>query len=365
MIRALLIAVMVLLLSATGIAQEFQRALPGYTYTFPRDHGSHPSFKTEWWYFTGNLEAGGGRRFGYELTIFRNALAPPATDASERSALTPADVFLGHFAISDFESEGHFHREYIGRVGLGQAAASADRMAVRVGPLVIDQDESGMIRVSAHDEELALELELDALKPAILHGIDGVHQKSGGAGEASHYISFTRLDTKGKITVDGEAFAVSGLSWMDHEFFTSSLNSEAVGWDWFSLQFDSGEDLMLYRIRRADGSFESEATGTLVTAEGEKVLLPAENHVIDSTDTWTSPETGAVYPMGWTVRFPEDGSELTVLPVFEGQEMTTTRFTGVVYWEGAVTVSGTLRGDEVTGRGYVELVGYHSPFSQR
>lgn len=338
----------------------FRQALPGYVYSFPRDHGSHPEFKTEWWYFTGNLEAEDGRAFGYELTIFRYATLAPAERVGEdpaRSPLTADQIYIGHFAISDIARERHQSWERIGRRGLGQAGASTETLNVFVGDWRIVQTADGAIELETVAEAAGLDLRLTPRKPPVIHGTGGAHQKTAAAGHASHYISFTRLATEGELRWRGETYRVAGSSWMDHEFFSGMLG-EAVGWNWFALQLDNGLDLMIYQIRNADGSYSPAATGTLVTAAGETVVLEPAAYSLEATGEWTSPASGATYPMGWRIGLPGYGARLTVEPAFEAQEMQTTRVTGTVYWEGAVRIEGAWSGEAVTGKGYVELVGY-------
>ncbi|MEQ8819859.1 MAG: lipocalin-like domain-containing protein [Sumerlaeia bacterium] len=349
---------------ATVRSEGFQRALPGFAYEFPRDHGSHPDFQTEWWYFTGNLETESGRPFGYELTIFRTGLIPPGDPRAGASPLVPSNVFLGHFAISDITNEAHENWEAVGREGLGQAHGATDRLDVRVGDLAVRMEPDETILLTAEVEGAALDFRLSPAKPFVIHGENGVHQKASDPGQASHYITYTRLNTEGTLTWRGEDYAVRGLSWFDHEFGSDQLSGEEVGWDWFALQLANGEDLMVYGLRRADGTFNPQSIGTLVGPGGEKTLLPKSAYDIRPTGTWTSPHTGAVYPMGWEIEVPQFDGALRVLPRFEDQEMLTEQSTGTNYWEGAVTVEGTWRGAPATGKGYVELVGYDKVFDR-
>jgi len=355
---ALIFLVFLASLVAAESANSFRRALPGYEFSFPRDHGSHPDFRTEWWYFTGNVKAEDGREFGYELTIFRNAMAAPGQQAAIHSPLLAGQVYLGHFAISDIAAKKHQSWERIGREGFGQASASTEKLDVRLGNWQVVMQENGSILVKAAEGGHALDLSLAPAKPFVMHGKGGVHQKSEKAGQASHYISFTRLNTTGTITLGGEALAVTGLSWMDQEFGSDQLGGEEVGWDWFALQLDNGEDLMVYQLRRADGSVNRFSSGSLVDAVGNKTELPGESYTIRATGEWISPHSKAKYPMGWVISIPGKEGELIVTPRFEDQEMLTTRYTGTVYWEGAISVSGTWRGKPIGGKGFVELVGY-------
>lgn len=358
----LLLLLAILLFPAAASAEGFRRALPGYDFSFPRDHGSHPDFRTEWWYFTGNLADGDGRRFGFKLTFFRSALAPPGEGLEGRTPLAANQLFLGHFAISDFESRRHRTWERLGRAGFGQAEAAEDRLHVRLGEWMLEMDDDGRMTLRALAEGGGIDLRLTPAKPFVIHGRDGVHQKAAEEGQASHYISFTRLATEGILHWDGGDYEVTGLSWMDHEFGSDQLGREEIGWDWFALQLETGEDLMVYHLRRRDGTPNPHSLGSLVDPEGRREELGHGTYTIEHTGTWTSPISGGTYPMGWTISLPSHEGELTVTPVFKEQEMDTTRYTGAYYWEGAVAVSGTWRGREVSGRGYVELVGYAGEF---
>ncbi len=340
---------------------EYRRALPGYKFEFPRDHGAHRDFRTEWWYFTGNVDDEEGRPLAYELTIFRNRLQP--LDPNKSSPLIADEVFLGHFAVSDIAAKEHASWERLGRPGFGQAEAADDRMFVRMEDWVIEQN-GDAITVRAQGGDAALDLTLTPAKPFVIHGKDGAHQKTDVAGQASHYISFTRLDTTGTVRWKGRDRVVRGLSWMDHEFSSDALGEDEAGWDWFALQLDSGDDLMVYRMRRKDGTYNTSCTGALVRKDGSHRVLLADEFEIVTTGKWTSKASGAEYPMGWRIRIPGEDSELVVEPAFEEQEMLTTRTTGTIYWEGAVNITGTFGGETTRGRGFVELVGYAKPFTQ-
>lgn len=342
----------------------YPRALPGYTFEFPRDHGAHTPFRTEWWYFTGNVEAAGGREFGYELTIFRNRLAPEGDPGLPASTLAAGECFIGHFAISDASNERHNHWERTGRAGLGNAGASTETLDVRLHSWSVRLEEGGAIRVVASEPGGAIDLTMTPEKPPVIHGRDGAHPKTGRPGQASHYYSFTRLATRGSIELSGKRLEVEGLSWMDHEFSSDALGDEEVGWDWLALQLDTGEELMLYRIRRRDGTHDPNASGSFVREDGAREELPGDAFEFVPTGTWRSGKTGIDYPMGWKVTAHGGATSLEIDPLFPAQEMTTQRTTGTNYWEGAVRARGTVRGRATTGKGYVELVGYGAPFTQ-
>ncbi|CAN5395856.1 lipocalin-like domain-containing protein [soil metagenome] len=346
--------------AAAESSVSYTPAVPGYEFTFPRDHGSHPDFRTEWWYFTGNIQDAEGHPFGYEFTIFRNAAAP-VSEAST-SPLAATQIYLAHFAISDIGDRQHQAWERIGREGFGQGAASTETLDAHVGAWTMKMDADGTIHLLAKEDDVEINVTLSAEKPYVIHGENGVHQKSEGAGHASHYISNTRMRTDGTITWRGKSHSISGASWMDHEFGSSQLTAEEVGWDWFALQLSTGEEVMVYQMRKKDGSISSVSTGSVIAANGDKTILRQADVEIKTTRRWKSPETGGDYPMGWRVSIQKDSAELTVEPDFDEQEMRMERHTHTSYWEGAVTVTGTWRGEKEKGKGYVELVGYARPF---
>lgn len=333
-------------------------ALPGYDYVFPRDHGSHPAYKLEWWYYTGNLRADDGRAFGYELTFFRIG-----TDrrSENPSAWSVHDLHVAHFALSDIDGQTFFFRERVNRQGPGIAHAAEGTLDVQ-NESWSARLEDGVIRLRAYADGVLLELALTSDKPPVIHGLDGISQKSDGVGQASHYYSLTRLASSGFLSIEGEGVGVTGESWMDHEFGTNQLAPQQVGWDWFSLQLDDGEELMLYQLRNRDGSIDRNSSGTVVSRTGASEHITRGQFGIRSFRTWESPKSGARYPLEWEVELPELSTTLRVIPLMDDQELVTIRSTGIAYWEGAVRVEGTWRGEPVTGHGYVELTGYSEEY---
>lgn len=321
---------------------------------FPRDHGAHADFQTEWWYYTGHLEALDGRRFGYELTIFRRALAPPD---SAFPGWRPADFYPAHFAITDEKGRTFHHWERLKRDIGGLAGADTTRLHVWCGDWSVGET-GPRHRLAAAADDWAITLDLDPAKPPVFHGEGGLSRKGPLPGQASYYYSLTRLATTGTLRVAGRLEAVRGTSWMDHEFFSSDLDTTLIGWDWFSLQLDDDSELMLYRLRRAGGAVSGWASGTYVTPAGSSLSLRGQDFSVDATARWTSPATRVIYPAAWTVRLPELGLDLSVAPTVPDQELDTRATTGVIYWEGSVSVTGTRRGRPVRGQGYVELTGY-------
>ncbi|MGE3978625.1 MAG: lipocalin-like domain-containing protein [Nitrospira sp.] len=337
----------------------FQPATAGYRYHFPRDHGSHPTYRTEWWYYTGHLQAKSGRSFGFELTFFRRAV-PPDEIKTLPSKWSIRDLYLAHFAVTDITGKRFHFSEKFSREGLGKAGADESRLRVWIDNWRAEasMEPSASHTLVAHDETHALALTLQPAKPLVTHGAAGISRKGKDVGQASHYYSFTRLETSGKLTIDGESFDVTGTSWMDHEFGSAELGTDQVGWDWFSLQLEDDTELMLYRMRRKDGSSDLASSGTAVSPDGRTRHLEVTDFQIESTGTWTSPESKATYPNRWRLKFPSLDLVLEVTPLLADQELRTSRSTRVSYWEGAVAVTGTKQGKPLKGQGYVELTGY-------
>ncbi|HEX5758698.1 MAG TPA: lipocalin-like domain-containing protein, partial [Thermoanaerobaculia bacterium] len=326
-------------------------------FAFPADHGSHPAFRTEWWYFTGNLGAGGGRRFGYQLTFFRNALAPRAPARASRWAAR--DLWLAHFAVTD-GGGGRFHAfERFRRGALGLAGARPAPFRVwldrwqAAGPAANPAASPFPLVLRAAAGEVALDLRLARGKPPVLQGEGGLSRKGAAPGHASYYYSLTRMPTAGTLRVAGRSFAVRGLSWMDREWSTSSLAAGQVGWDWFALQLADGRELMLYRLRLAGGGDDPASSGSLVAADGRKRHLARADFTVEELGQWASPAGGS-YPARWRLRVPAARLDLEVRPLVADQEHRGT----FRYWEGAVTATGASAGAPIAGRGYVELTGY-------
>ena len=336
----------------------WKAADPAYTLSFPRDHAAHPDHRIEWWYYTGNLRAPDGRRFGYQLTFFRFGVDRQPVNPSRWAV---RDLYMAHFAVTDVDRGAHHVAERLNRAGIGWAGASTEALHVWNDGWAVTLDErdrrSHRLAAASDDGDVAIELRLDPAAPPVLHGVNGFSQKGAEVGNASHYYSLTRLRTTGRLTIDGETFDVEGLSWMDHEFGTSFLEPAQAGWDWFSIQLDDGTDLMVYVMRRIDGARDPRSSGTLVASEG-RVPLRVDDFRLTPGRRWTSPASGAAYPVAWRVEIPPHGLDLEVTAAVDAQELQTGRSTGVTYWEGAIDVRGTRRGVPVAGSGYLEMTGY-------
>ncbi len=334
-------------------AAGYARATAPRAFHFPVDHGPHPDFRTEWWYFTGNLRTGGGRRFGYELTFFRVALAPSGPERP--SAWATRQVYLAHLALTDVDG-GRFHYfERYARGALELAGAQADPFRVWLDDWQVRAPAAGgqPWRLRAAAGNVALDLTLESPRPPVLQGEQGLSRKSAAPGNASYYYSVTRFTTQGSVQLGVERFPVTGRSWLDREWSTSALANNESGWDWFALQLDDGHDLMYYRLRKRDGTIDPYSQGVLVDPQGVVTALQRDDVQVEVLNTWTSP-TGATYPAGWQLRIPKAHLELTAQPLLADQELAVT----VRYWEGAVAVTGARGGLPVSGSGYVELTGY-------
>jgi len=338
--------------------EGFARATGPRPFDFPADFGPHPDYRTEWWYYVGNLESADGRHFGYELTFFRVALLPPSQAFPRSSAWATNQIYMAHFALTDVAG-GQFHAfQRLSRGAAALAGAQAAPYRVWLEDWQVEQSGVGAYHLSVQNEGLALELQLIDSKGPVAHGDAGYSQKGAGSGNASYYYSQTRLLAEGSLQIGAESFEVSGLGWSDHEYSTSVLSSGQVGWDWFAIQLHDGSEVMLYYIRRADGSIDPFSSGTLVAPDGSTQVLAREDFAIEALDLWPSPHSGAEYPMGWAVNIPSAGLQLELSPYLLDQELNLS----TIYWEGAVQASGTRNGQPVEGVGYVELTGYAEPF---
>ncbi len=338
------------------------QAQPGYVYSFPHDHGSHDQFGLEWWYFTGHLSHESGRRFGYELTFFRKAIDnPQVQNSSSRWAIK--QLYFAHLALTDVESHTFRFAEKLSRAGLGKAGAKSHHMDVWIDrwaltPVTPDHH---VLSLKAYERTFGLDLTLTLEKLPVIHGEEGISRKGTEAGQASHYYSLTRLATEGQLTLGSEQFEVTGLSWMDHEFGSGELGDDQVGWDWFSLQFDSKMELMVYLLRRKDGSSDPVSSGTLIFPDGRSRHLRLQDIGVEPKNYWTSPHSKARYPAKWVINVPSAQLRVQIKPVMADQELRTSQSTNVTYWEGAVDVIGKHRGVPIQGKGYVELTGYTRP----
>jgi predicted secreted hydrolase len=345
----------------------YEQALLPNNIEFPRNLGEHPGYQTEWWYYTGIVATENGRQFGYQFTIFRRALSPlPEFKATleqldETSEWRTNQLYLAHFTISDIADSDFYKAERFSRGSLGLAGAQSVPYRVWLEDWQVYETGPDSVRITAHTDEMALDVTLRQTIPPVLHGDGGLSQKGPERGNASYYYSIVQQETEGTVTVQGEQFAVTGLSWKDHEYSTSVLSAGAIGWDWFSLQFDNGTALMLFQIRNEDGSIEPFSSGSFIDKDSSVTPLSHEQWELTVLDTWTSPDSGATYPAGWRLTIPELGLDLTGQPLMPNQELTVS----TVYWEGAVAFEGVMgvsrsasETTAVRAQGYVEMTGY-------
>lgn len=341
-------------LAADSDTTGFAKAEAPIDFQLPQDHGPHFDFQTEWWYYTGNLDTATGDHYGYQLTIFRRGLTPGAPPAD--SSLNTNQIYFAHFAITDVKGNTHTAVERFSRGAGGLSGAQAQPYKVWLedwSATGLNADGS-QIHLQARDGTMSLDLNLQSVKPIVEEGEHGLSQKSDAKGNASYYLSYTRLATQGQITLNGQPVTVSGNSWFDHEWSTSALGADVIGWNWFSLQLGDGRELMFYQFRMADGTIGPLSAGTLVEKDGSTRYLKTGDVQITADQTWHSPTTQADYPSHWRVVIPSAQIDLTLDPYVADQEM----HLSSVYWEGAVHFSGTSAGLAVSGTGYVELTGY-------
>ncbi len=335
------------------LPSDFAPALPGYEFQFPRDHGAHDEYRTEWWYFTGHLRTERGHRYGFEVTFFRVGVIPPGEPVQSRWDLR--NLAMAHFAITDIDRQQFRYAEKLNRASPLTASAASDFLDVSNEGWSVTTLRDGAWRIISFNGNDSVDLVMRSRKPPAIHGENGVSVKAEGTGYASHYYSMTRLDASG--AVNGQR--CRGIVWMDHEFGSSKLRENQQGWDWFSVQFDNDSELMLYQIRRSDGSVDAASSGSLITSDGRVIHIRREQMHIEPTGRWRSPRSGATYPMGWRLALPTFGIAVQVAPAMRNQELITR---SVTYWEGAVDVSGSFGNVAVSGVGYVEMTGYAAIF---
>ncbi len=335
-------------------AAEWRAALPGWHYEFPRDHRSHPDFKTEWWYFTGRLTDEKGGVFGYQLTFFRQGLRSPASRGGATSRFVVDDLKFAHFAVSDIGGQRFHFQQKLTRGAFGEAGFAAERLAW-IDDWSLELLANGGFSIRAKNGPATLELKLTNTKPWVIHGENGVSQKADGAGRASHYYSATRLATKGTLALAGKTRSVSGESWLDREWASNQLTPEQVGWDWFSIQFDDGTELMLYQMRTRGGGHDPNSSGTFIARDGTAQHLRREDYQLAPLKDWTSKETGGRYPIAWQLTVPKLNVQAQITTPLATQELV---LRPVAYWEGLIDVQGTRAGAKLRGHGYMELTGY-------
>jgi predicted secreted hydrolase len=342
-------------LQLTAAGLDFRSVLAGYHFQFPRDHFAHPDFRTEWWYYTGNLRSQDGHRYGFELVFFRQAQKTPQRRAATDNPSTwrVDDLYLAHLALTDIDSKRFRYSTRLNRAGPGIAGINFDKRRIWNGNWQARwESASGAQTLTAVAEDIRFELRLTPRKPPVINGENGVSQKAEGAGFASYYVSFPRLAVAG--TVNGAA--MSGLAWMDHEWFTSQLAPSQTGWDWFSIQLVNNTELMLFQLRRTDGTIDPYSAGTFIDRNGHTTHLKRADFDLQPIAFWRSPKSGARYPVRWRISIPSLKLTLECVAALPEQELASPDQQGTTYWEGAVTYSGSA-----SGAGYLEMTGYDKP----
>ncbi|WP_439837758.1 lipocalin-like domain-containing protein [Aeromonas enteropelogenes] len=325
-----------------GGSDHFKKALPGQPIRLPADHSAHPDYRSEWWYITGNLKDEQGRDYGMQWTLFRQGIEQEIT--SENPWLTP-QLWLAQFAITDLSKGSHQQDERTSRQGPGLAGASGGQYWLKEWVLASQEESLFPATLKVQSKAGDLDVKVSAAKPAVLQGKQGYSEKSPG--NASFYYSYPRLTITGTLTLDGETRNVSGEGWFDHEWSSSVLAEWQSGWDWFSLQFEDGRELMLFRLRTKAGRTEPENRyGILIERDGSSRVLNPEQIRLTPGKTWRGPK-GQDYPIEWQLE--ADNMKLSIRAHQPDQAMTG-RFD---YWEGAVSISGDAK-----GVGYLEMTGY-------
>jgi len=332
----------------------FARAYKPQAFSFPSDHGPHNQFRSEWWYFTGNLKNPQGRQFGYELTFFRFALKPDLPES--KSAWRSNQMYMAHLTLTDVEANRFYTDERFSRAGNDLAGAFNKSYQVWLydWSAKTEGEVDFPLRLHANSNDFAVDLLLTSPKGYVLQGNQGLSQKSPEPGNASYYYSYPRLETNGTVSIADKQFSVTGTSWMDREWSTSALSNEQSGWDWFALQLSDNTEIMFYQLRRKDGQHDSNSSGSYITADNAKIALKDHDATITPLDSWKSPHSKISYPSRWRLSVPSQALELEIVPLIKDQELNVS----YRYWEGAVKLTGTKQGKPISGQGYVELAGY-------
>jgi predicted secreted hydrolase len=344
-----------LLFALPAIAADWKIAEPGWKYEFPRDHHAHREFKTEWWYFTGNLFDKDGHRFGYELTFFRQGIQPAAARDPNASRFIVDDLKFAHFAITDVAGQQFRFEQKTSRGAFGEAGFGDTQRLAWIDNWSLIAKGNDVFELSASGNAGAIHLDLRPAKPPVVHGENGVSVKASGGASASHYYSIPRLETAGSLIVNGTTHALRGESWFDHEWSSSQLGKGQVGWDWLCLQWEDGAELMLYRMRLENGRPDASSSGTWIAPDGTATHLRASDFEMTPVAFWKSKASGAQYPIGWKVSLPARHAEFTIKAALKDQEL---KLGPITYWEGAIDANGTRDGGAIKGRGYLELTGY-------
>jgi predicted secreted hydrolase len=332
----------------------------------PKDHRDHPGYRTEWWYYTGNLRSENGDQYGFQLTFFRSQISPPGADRKwprHPSAWRTQQVYLGHAAVTDITGRQHLVAEDVSRAALGMAGVTHSPRHTTVflknWSTAIEADTH---KLNVNADDFSYDLTLKPVKPAVLHGDRGYSRKGSTPGRASCYYSITRFDGRGSIRIGETTVMVTGSAWMDHEFSTELLEPGIIGWDWFSLQLSDATEIMVFLLRTEEGNLHAASSGTYIDADGITRHIGNAEFNVKVLDTWKSKQSRARYPARWRLQIVPLSIDVIIASRLPDQEMRTPGSTGVTYWEGSVSIDGTKNKQPVNGKGYVELTGYAGAF---
>ena len=352
----------VLLLAAMLVAipsPRLQAQSSPYTFQFPRDLYDHPSYQTEWWYFTGNLDAKRGKQYGFELTFFHSY---------EESGGQIIPIIFADLAVSDLDGHQFFFQKAVAPETAPLASITEKPWTIQLGPWTLTEPDSvsGKFLLQAQQDDFGVDLTLVPEGPPVLNGKKGLFELAGSDGQGPEYYeyySIPRLKAEGQITVNGEAIPVQGLAWNDHEFFNLGAGQKFPSWDWFSIQLADGSSMMLYGLRLTNGQYDPASRGTFIDADGKVThLRPGDFTLTPGAETWYSAASNAEYPITWKICIPSLSIDLDMSTPLADQEMAMVpQGASPAYWEGASRFRGTRRGRFVEGKGYLEMLGYGQP----
>jgi predicted secreted hydrolase len=353
-IGILLLIPLIPLTLCLSVSGSIIKAESNRSFSFPRDHGNHPEFQTEWWYLSGNLRSETGMEWGYQYAIFRHS---PVFKLTEKFGIKlPWNGYAGHLVITNLnESKFHFTEDW-GNPFFGYAGARDTGSVVWLGRWNIEEND-GKISLVAGKAEFGLDLKMEPGKPPVLNGMNGLSFKDGHHLGSSYHYSVTSLKTKGTLKWGGEFYRVEGKSWLDREFGSSIFSTDILGWDWFSFRLDDDSEIMV-ALFRSDEDQHQVAYGTMVFPDGSSHGIKSHEIKVETLDFWTSPETGGRYPIEWRISLAGEDVELFVKPYMKNHELHTRPHWKIDYWEGPVNVSGSVGRKKITGKGYAELTGY-------
>jgi predicted secreted hydrolase len=334
-----------------------------FVFKFPRDLYDHPSYQTEWWYFTGNLESLRGKHYGFELTFFRS-YEPTGAPAGQPQYIP---IIFADLAVSDINGQQFFFHKALAPATTAYASITENPWTIHLGEWRLTEPDSisGVFRLNAQQDDFGVDLALVPEGPPVLNGVNGLFELAGSDGQGPEYFeyySIPRVQAEGAIRVAGEVIPVHGLAWNDHEFFNLAAGQQLPPWDWFSIQLEDGSSIMLYGLRLPNGDYDPDSRGTFVSADGKVIhLLPGDFTLVPG-GTRYSAESNADYPISWRISIPSLRLQLEMSTPLQDQELPVVQGGGTpAYWEGASRFHGTQDGRFVQGKGYLEMTGYAEP----